>query len=765
MATIQTYLRVLNSIQGNHDRLVDLMAMIRNGTSDETINNIDVVTHHKSFDDLIGDAQKGYVMPKIESTYQWKWLANGQDEPSSPDDLIGHCGWGDEGHILQHANEPHTLTFENIDFDRICIVGYEYYFDLGMSYIGEWDITPNVPLFSTTNNNVSRIKIKARFIKDGVIGESYYPIALCGGSPIVTNHRTSETNWGVTVDLQSLGIFMWSNVDYVDGLIGYVSGSLSTNTWIFNGDTDADDFLRNGNYERAVNYHSNYTPEPIEEDETVDRKYHIRANVWERDNAEVGEKTYIARHYTEITVRSNNDRPFAMSVNENAILHLNVSRDISQDNIVSFKESSDGGATWRNVTLDDFTNDFWRYKTILKEGSKYVGCDLYTNIPIFDNNFKCNMYFTDLIDSSNAINIHDDITRDLMNQAITDLGLDKKHENELNMQEIHTSMSEIVLGSQSFFNELANCLNDDTIVNQIKEGLLMHSNPSDVFIDMFALPFNVENVVETSSSSHTMDFGTYSHTFDNNFKTIKGAKEFTMCTATIPPFYDDWRDYQCTMYLYLPYVNFIELNIDEFFNKILKVTAIFDVASATIKYFIKVDNVTVQTVEGSVRVGLPLSASNNVQGFMQKIGGASQIIQGVQSNFNNKVQGLENGLTGNIGGAIGNVASDPSVKFNVVTNIIGGVREIMRPTPKIYSGNYSSSCAFYDELQCYIVIERPNMLYDTKIINQYNLPDNRVSTLATCSGYTLIDNIDLNVNCSEDIRQEILQILYNGVYC
>lgn len=274
------------------------------------------------------------------------------------------------------------------------------------------------------------------------------------------------------------------------------------------------------------------------------------------------------------------------------------------------------------------------------------------------------------------------------------------------------------------------------------------------FLWIFRITFNVENIVEVSANKNTMDFGTYNHTFTNSFKTLANSKENTMFSTQINRIYNDWRDYQCNYYLYMPYVNIIPLDVNEIMDRTLTVTYIFDVVSTTIKYYIKVNNVTIRTVEGNVRFSLPMSASNIAQGFANKLNGASQILQGSMEITKGVIQTGANPLA---------TVSGVTNAVNGGFNLFKGLQDIQRPSPKVYSGNYSNTCAFYDELNCYMIIESDTILYNG-IKEKYNIPDNRVAPLSTCSGYTEIDNIDLEVNATESERAKIEEMLLKGFY-
>lgn len=667
------------------------------------------------------------------------------------------------------------------DFDRIGVFIENWSNNLRKVIIFENDYGEYFVNTDTQNTGV----FKAKYIKDG--NKSNWIDMFCYRSidNLDVDYRhigrmdvsllTGRINSSGSPYLEATG-YEWAMNNILNGAIpyfdSYSGGSVynfdtdfTSNVWLFASESDLNNYLETGDYSNALNY--NGTPKPIEEDLTTQKKYYINCDIWESSTPTDTEKNYTNKNYLEIYVNEDLNRPFSLTLNNDTQrLHLNTN-DVLDEDIIKMRESDDGGETWHNVTLDSFHNDSWRYTVIKKSGNNYQGAEIYTNIPIFKNALQSALYFNNKIDEENSLNPTESIGDTIINKLV-DIGKGLKIKNELNIQSVKTSMSEIVFSNDTFFDELASLFNDDSIATQIKQGLLMHSNPQDIFIDMFALPFDVAPLVINSMSRNKMDFGTYEHTFTNTYKVISKPKEITMFSTKINPIFNDWRDYQLNISLYLPYCNIIALPVEDIMNNLLTCTFIFDITSCTIKYFIKVDNITILTCEGVVRYELPLSASNNIQGFRQKLGGASQIINS-SINYNNT---QINTAVGTIGAALNEdwegVANEylnqRQSKYNLALGIAKGVIDIKRPTPKNYSGNYSSSCAFYDELNAYLIIEQANLIYSDSIKNNFNLPDNRVSTLSSCHGYTEIDYIDLQSSCTQSERDSIINLLSNGFY-
>lgn len=787
-----TYLKLLNSIKSNAD-----IEALHSCDTEEDILSLSFMTGariaynlNSISDDNMGTStpvlkMEGYpVFCNRDEAFSWDIEESGWSRRGASYSDVGRV---DSALLIDNTKyfiqDGVTITNEEIgDFDRVGAF-IQFNDTINPLFLGETSNGFKWFILSYNRAAVGQSKIIVKTITDEEISEginlnvyinneiteslnSRTANIICNiwqGNPVIDTWSTDGANLNV-LDMSIRTSCLGSQVG--DTALLNANYDIRSNVWLFDSETNLNNYLRTGDYTEALNYNSEARPEePAEEDDTVDKEYYVHSQIWESSKPSDADKTYTRDRWTKIKISKSVNRPFVLEPSDNQTLHLYINN-VDDSDIVYMKESSDGGETWHNVTLGTFHNNWWRWtKTLKKSAGLYEGAECYTNIPVFSSNLQKDLYFNNLIDETASLNPSKSFIDDITDK-IVDIGKSVKIKNDLNIVRVDSSMSELILSDETFFNELAGLFNDDSIVTQIKQGLQLHSNPQDIFIDLFALPFEVTPLVINSIAKNKMDFGTYEHTFSNTFKIISRPKEVTMFSTKITPIFNDWRDYQLSFSLYLPYCNFIHLPLDEIMNGTLSCTFVFDVASATVKYFIKSNNITIQTVEGSVRYGLPLSASNNLQGFMQKFGGASQIV-GSSLNYrdtkiNSSADILGAGSKGDVGGVFKGYYAQQRAKLDLGVGIAKGVVDIMKPTPKEYSGNYSNSCAFYDELEAYLIIEQADIVYPAEIQKTYNLPDNRVANIGSCTGYFEASNVEVVGNATAGEKAEIINLLASG---
>lgn len=765
------FLRALNGIKGDYSKLD---AMYDNF---DNVKNEDWYKQSKSFINLNGmsDSELSTSQPivtgNLECIRQWIYdsqSATGTDRNYSE---IDPSKFGITNNFLPPVvyytkNTPIEIkpTSPIGDFDRVC-----YYVDFGenvevrqdTSFIGN-------PIYGIEINDDCIFyckKIKNNNIETVELNTSIGEIDFITYNNVWLNRFDIARTW-VNHDAKNNS---FKNMLWQFCYTTNCDGNLSSNVWIFKSESDADNYLVTGRYERALNYHEDYEPETETDDGCDNKMLYWRQHVWSK-NSNKGAKSYVDDLSFEIEIDISNRayKPIAMKnrVTLNQIQDTEININNSDDILgIRYKNYNDEWTIKPLQFLYNLEYVYRRTRNIIggQYNNKVLGCDLSTNIPVFFKDGDIDKFFNNEIDEDSAIN-SDDLHVDSNPNGNGD-----KITSELNEINTANNLSQILELSTSFLSEFSTFLSNDTELESVLGGLkLRGNNPISFIVDLFALPFSIDYFV-TKQSENRMFFGSYDKTFNNSFNKIVRTNILKNVFNTfISPTYNDWRDYMCNVYIYLPYVNIQPLDINEIMNKNLSCKVGVDVTTGSIKYYLFANGVMIKTIEGNVRQNLPMSATDYYGASMNKIGGASQVLSGaisvssIGASFGSKAinnrqlakKGLEtqeNNL--NIGGIMGGV-----------NNMFNGFNEIVKDPPKSVSGNYSSSSAFFDEINAYLIFERMNILYPQAITNKYNLPSNYYGKLGACHGYTEINNIDLIIDCDETIKENILAILNSGFY-
>lgn len=775
-------MRGLNGVNGDGNKLDDVFTNLTATKETEWYKNSkSFLNLNNMSDDELG-TQEPMLSLGLQRIAQWHYLDPSKEQISDRN----HSEFEPTNFAVSGGanikNPPYaSLTTETPveikplgeigNFDRICFIinlNQNIRFNGLTSAMG-------FPIYST--GQVGNIPIKCRKINQGTKSEITLN-TYCGNVDFfsVSNYYIYGVNGANPTPYNNMGLQFWDFANVTN-----LMGNMSTNTWIFNNDTDANEYLDTGNHTKAINYHSDYIPPIINvEDDSNGIEYYWRQRVFTKTNSKSA-KTYrdnlsfefrckVVNAYHRTLAIENN---YSQTQIDDCELFVNNSDDIIE---VLYKEYGDSNYTIKSIPFLQTLTLMWRDVRKMNGtqfNNLYLGAEVQTNIPVFSHGGDANKFFDDDIDdgsSKNADDINDYKDRNKN-------GDNDKESSELNEISTVNRLSELLELSTAFLSEMATFLSSDTqTMQELLTGLsLRGANPISFIVDLFALPFTIAEFRDVQSNND-MYFGNYKHTFSNSYNLIiRNNKLKTVFSTFIAPVYNDWRDYLTNVYIYLPFVNIQPLNYNEIVGKTLSCQVAVDIATGNIKYFLRVNGVVIQTIEGTVRQTLPISATDSYSSTMNKIGGASQILQGVVGagvgggsiynsatkmctvgrgkkayNVNDPdIYGMIGGF-GGVGGGIGSIAS--------------GMMQIIKEPPRNVSGNYSSATAFFDELNAYLIYEQTNVLYNENIINQYNLPDNRVNYLSSCNGYTVVDDIELNISASEDIRNDIKTLLSNGVY-
>ena len=292
--------------------------------------------------------------------------------------------------------------------------------------------------------------------------------------------------------------------------------------------------------------------------------------------------------------------------------------------------------------------------------------------------------------------------------------------------------------TQDQLNNLATFLWSTDFVDLIKKVL---QSPMDAMISLALFPITPE-----SDGTHVINLG-YIPSGVSALRVSNQFQTFQTSGLVVPHKYNSYLDYSpyTTAEIYLPFIGFKSLNINDVIGKTVSVNYNIDMLSGTCTAIVKVDGNSMYSYSGNMALFLPLSAGNWAR-MMNSIFGA---IGGVAS-MGAGIAGVMSGsaLLGSTAAAVSGARTLGNLESNSVSR----------------SGKISGNAGILGDYQPFIVITRPindkPSTYNSNIGQTYN----KSVQLGTLSGFTVVDEAHIEgMSATETEKKEIERLLKEGV--
>lgn len=210
--------------------------------------------------------------------------------------------------------------------------------------------------------------------------------------------------------------------------------------------------------------------------------------------------------------------------------------------------------------------------------------------------------------------------------------------------------------------------------------------------------------------------------------------------------------------LYLPYLDFIELPVNEIIDKELIVYYAIDLSSGTATAYMELNSdygkYIIATKTGKIGVDVAYGSTNNAEN-------TRNILNAIATTGISLYALASTGGTSEVAKGIATVGK--------ATAISKGALTVMNSQQLRYQrgGNNGSLGSMYAPQSPYIVIKKTSIVENTSNFSKiYGLPLYELRTLSTLHGFTVIDEIHLDnlPNATTDEYNEIEQLLKEGVH-
>lgn len=292
--------------------------------------------------------------------------------------------------------------------------------------------------------------------------------------------------------------------------------------------------------------------------------------------------------------------------------------------------------------------------------------------------------------------------------------------------------------SQAQLNNLASFLWSTDFVDTIKKIL---QSPMDALISLALFP-----VKPPTDGIHNISLGY----IDSGVSALRVSDQFMTVQTSgliVPHKYNSYLDYApyTSAEIFLPFIGFCPLNINDIMGKSIDVTYNIDLLSGVCTAIVHANAQSLYSYSGNMAMFLPLSAGNwarMLTPIFGMVGGVSSLAAGIGSVMGGAPLLASTGMAVRGAESIGNL----------------GGNSVSR------SGGISGNAGIMGDYQPFIVVTRPindkPTTYDSNIGQTYN----KSAQLGTLSGFTVIEEAHIEgMNATDAEKQEIERLLKEGV--
>ena len=310
---------------------------------------------------------------------------------------------------------------------------------------------------------------------------------------------------------------------------------------------------------------------------------------------------------------------------------------------------------------------------------------------------------------------------------------------------------------------------DTNILQALLEGLRVYgNNPMESVLSCLYFPFDLSTVC-TASSVTDIYFGSYKmeNVSAKKVSTREGYKE--LGSTFIKPTFRSWLDYAAThIFLYLPYIGFVELDVNKYLNKTLKIVYLIDLHSGECEVSLCADGLLMDTYSGQIGIKQPVTYNDLSTYFQSQI---TALRNGVMSAVGMPVAG---GLAGAQAGAnAGPYGAIAGAAIGATAGEIGGKASMMwtgykftKAKPPLFSkGGYSSEVGANMPQYAFLIFLYNEVEEPENLLQLYGKPSNKSGRIGDFNGFLSTNKVQLYCpRATEEEKAEILALLNTGIY-
>lgn len=393
----------------------------------------------------------------------------------------------------------------------------------------------------------------------------------------------------------------------------------------------------------------------------------------------------------------------------------------------------------------------FKYNTGFFSDKYYRVTTFATNIPIFKTREEADIY----VDTGTGLenNINDLVDTPTVGDIETN--------TDLSASTMYNEFMKFYILDSSAMRSLYGVLNNTDNYEALKEGTqLIGDYALNALSSLMYMPVNPTLFTTTGQSDiHLGSFNTHVNApFIGTHKT-----PVHLGSASVAGPYRDWRDYDITMFMHLPYIGIKQLDTSKYMNRTLTVKFAADMFTGKCEAFLFADGILIDTFPGMLGTPLPISGVNSQEYANNVTGAVRNLIGSTEGTLMDAGAMTANAFEG--GGSMGDVAG---LAMNVYENKMAGASLVQSvgSVPRFSTGSVGDVIAQLEPQYMYMIFAQPLYQVPANERSIIGLPSNKSGIVGHFSGFLKCSSIKLDVPVATiDEVHEIEQMLASGIYC
>ena len=292
---------------------------------------------------------------------------------------------------------------------------------------------------------------------------------------------------------------------------------------------------------------------------------------------------------------------------------------------------------------------------------------------------------------------------------------------------LSSGMLRAYLPDETVLTSLHSYLFSSGFVDNIIKSL---NNPFETIVKLFTLPISI------SGYTDTIHLGNLDSTIVCD-RTLARYIDVNLGTCSIDAYYGLFNDYNTKITLYLPFLNCVDLNVDDVINGTISIIYRVDIMTGDFVAVVKAHKTNARGFEydsiiftggGNMASEIPLTQANTM---------------GLIGSLNS---GLQNVQTGNILGSF-----------------VSGVSVNTPQTSYSVKGGLSSNSGFLSRLKPYIRLQIDNVVLPTNFKHLVGFKTAVTGSIGSFSGFAKFKAFDFEIGTNEE-TEKIKSYLQNGIF-